>query len=174
LRRIRDSRVEVIAGNGCRLPFKDNSFDIVSSVDCLEHIPASKKVDFCSEIKRIAKKYVIIHCPADSLNGTFQGTIYDTRFLQWYRHRFKKDEPNTVEHLNSELPKIEELNKLFPDATIIGKQNCNVWLRYLKWCFTPYIRFFAGLIYKVSLMQKDNLPPYHACLLIWEKKKSDG
>ena len=89
--------------------------------------------------------------------------------MEWYRKRFRKDEENTLEHLNSGLPKIEELVSLFPGASIIGKQNGEVWLKYMKQEMTPYIRFIAGLFYKLFLSKKDDLPPYHACLIMWGK-----
>jgi len=170
LRAVGHSQVEVVAGDGCFLPFKDNSFDVVVSVDSLEHVAALKKVKYCRELKRVAKKFVIIHCPADSADGKFQGTTYDTKFLRWYQQRFKEDETNTVEHLNSKLPKVEELLQLFTDATVIGKQNAEIWLKYMTWEFSPYIRFVNGVVYKLHLQTKDDLPPYHACLLVWRKQ----
>jgi len=169
LNKIKNQRVEKVLGDGCDLPFPDNFFDTAISIDTLEHIPENEKGIFCSELKRVAKKYVIIHCPADSFDGKFQGTNYDERFLEWYRKRFRKDEENTLEHLNSGLPKIEELVSLFPGASIIGKQNGEVWLKYMKQEMTPYIRFIAGLFYKLFLSKKDDLPPYHACLIMWGK-----
>lgn len=159
LRRVDDSRIEVIAGDGCRLPFKDNAFDVVVSVDSLEHVPDSRKADYCRELKQVAKRYVIVHCPADSSDGKFQGTAYDTKFLDWYRHRFKKDELNTVEHLNSGLPKVEELSKLFPGATVMGKQNTEVWLKYVTSGRIPYLRLVTGSLYKLCLQRGDDLPP---------------
>ena len=170
LKRIQDPRIKVIAGDGCFLPFKDNSFDIVILVDCLEHIPDSKKILFCPELRRVARKCVIIHCPADNSDGRFQGTVYDRKFIKWYRKFYKKDEPNTSEHLKSGLPKIEKLAQSFPGAVIQGKQNGMVWIEYMKLGFTPYIRFITGIIYKAFLSRKDKAPPYHACLLIWRKE----
>lgn len=170
LRGISKSRLAIIAGDGCTLPLKDNSFDVVMSADSLEHVPDAKKANYCRELIRVARNYVIIHCPADSLDGKFQGTIYDTRFLEWYKHRFKKDEPNTLEYLKSGLPKIQELTRLFPRAIIMGKQNGEVWLRYMARARTPYLRFINGLFYKLRLQREDNTPPYHACLLVWRKR----
>lgn len=170
LKQIRSSRLMVITGDGSHLPFKDGSFDVVISIDSLEHVPDSKKPDYCCELKRVAKKYVIIHCPADSSNGKFRGTTCDTKFLQWYQQRFEKDELNIVQHLNSGLPKVEELAKLFPDAIIVGKQNVEVWLKYMRRAYTSYLRFLNGLFYKLSLQKKDDLSPYYACLLVWRKE----
>jgi ubiquinone/menaquinone biosynthesis C-methylase UbiE len=170
LRRVSDSKLEVIAGDGCRLPFRDNSFDVVLSVDSLEHVPDAKKADYCHELKRVTRRCVIIHCPADSSDGRFKGTAYDTKFLRWYKQRFKKDETNTAEHIRLGLPRVEELMRLFPRVAIAGKQNTWVWLRYMRWGYTPYVRLVVGLLYKLCLISKDNLPPCHACLLVWKKE----
>jgi len=114
LKMVGDSRLEAIAGDGCCLPFKDDSFDVVISVESLEHIPELKKAEYCRELKRVARRFVIIYCPADSADGRFQGTTYDVKLLQWYRQRFKKDDPNLMEHLNFRLPKVEELYSYLP------------------------------------------------------------
>lgn len=165
-----DSRLKIVAGDGCCTPFKDNAFDMVVSVDSIEHVPDSKKGDFCLELKRVARKYVILHCPADSSDSRFRGIAYDIKFLEWYRSRFKKDEPNTAEHLRSGLPKVEQLKKLFPGAIVTGKQNTEVWLRYMRWGCTPYLRLINGLFYKLCLLKRGALPPYHASLLAWRKE----
>jgi ubiquinone/menaquinone biosynthesis C-methylase UbiE len=169
LTEINDLRLGTVVGDGCRLPFKEGSFDIVICVDSLEHVPDSRKVAYCCELKRVAKRCVIIRCPADSADGEFQGTTYDAKFLEWYRQRFKKDEPNTLEHLNSGLPKLDELHRLFPEASVTGERNANVWFRQVTVSYTPYIRFVTGLLYKLCLQRKDDVPPYRACLLTWRK-----
>lgn len=163
------AQLDIVAGDGCCLPFRDNAFDVVVSVDSLEHIPDTNKEDFCRELKRVSRNYVILHCPADSNDNSFQGTVYDTKFLEWYRRRFRKNEPNTMEHLESGLPQIEELSILFPGCIIIGKQNSKTWLKYRVLQYTPYVRLTTGLIYKTFLQRRDHLPPYHACLLVWRK-----
>lgn len=45
---------------GKELPYKNNSFDIVLIVDCLEHVPQYQK--YLEEINRILKKDGIFHC----------------------------------------------------------------------------------------------------------------
>lgn len=165
----RQSSAEVVAGDGCHLPFKDGAFDVVVAVDSLEHVPDSKRAVYCHEMKRVAESYVIIHCPVDSSDGSFRGTAYDTTFLEWHRLKFGKDEPNTVEHLKYGLPKVEELQNLFPSAAIGGTQSGEIWLRCITWQYTPYKRLIVGLLYRFRLQKHDNSPPYHACLLVWRK-----
>jgi SAM-dependent methyltransferase len=54
-------RVERVAADATRLPFADNSFDCVFCAEVLEHIP--KVAEACSEIRRVAKREVIIGVP---------------------------------------------------------------------------------------------------------------
>jgi SAM-dependent methyltransferase len=169
LRTVAASRLAVVAGDGCSLPFKGDSFDVVVSVDCLEHIADSSKEAFCQELQRVARKYVILHCPADSSDGTFQGSYYDRKFLQAYQRIFGKPEPGALEHLRCGLPRTEALIALFPGSTIVGRQNCEVWLKYMVLGSIPFVKLITGLLYKVSLQRTADLPPYHACLLVWRK-----
>jgi hypothetical protein len=170
LEKIRDSRITAIHGDACCMALKDNSFDIAVSCDSLEHVSDTKKKKYCLEMKRVAKSYVIIHCPSDSADSNFQGTTCDIKFQQWYRNHFKRDESNTTEHLNSGLPRIDDLHKIFPGAIIVGKQNSEVWLSYMKKGSTPYIRYINGLVYKLHLQKLEDMPPYRACLLVWRKE----
>mgnify|MGYP005646097297 CR=1 FL=1 len=168
--RIKDSRINAILGDGCNMNLEDDSFDIVLSCDSLEHVPDNKKQSYLLELKRVAKRYVIIHCPVDSADGMFCGTKCDSEFQKWYRNRYKEDEPNTAEHLSSGVPTIEMLKEAFPGCSITGKQNSDVWFSYKKTEYAPYKRFFNALIYKLNQKKKDDTPPYHACLLFWEKR----
>src|SRR3989338_6308512 len=43
------------------MPFEDNSFDVVLCADTIHHIPDYEKA--IKELKRICKKYLIIHEP---------------------------------------------------------------------------------------------------------------
>ena len=62
---------DVIGGDiiaaGTHLPFKDKSFDIVVSLDTIEHVPAENRPQFLSETLRMAKKEVIIAAPMGTL-----------------------------------------------------------------------------------------------------------
>ena len=45
------------------LPFRENGFDLVMSTEVLEHLPAGGVEASCSEIQRVAKRYVLISVP---------------------------------------------------------------------------------------------------------------
>lgn len=161
--------LQAILADGCHLPFKDNDFDIVVSVASIEHVSNKSKPAYCNELKRVAKNIVIVYCPADSPDGTFQGTVFDQKYYDWYRHKFGAEEKNTREHLEAGLPTIEELLDLFPGAHLEGIQNGHVWLDIMKSKEVPYVGLLTTLRYNLFLKKKDISPPYYACLLVWKK-----
>jgi len=51
-------KIKYSLASGNKLPFKDKSFDVVSCVSTLDHVPNPKKA--FEEVCRVAKKYVLI------------------------------------------------------------------------------------------------------------------
>lgn len=78
-------KVNRVVGDGCELPFKDKAFDIVVSIDTVEHIPKFIRHNFYEELKRVHKKKIIITCPIQSNDGLFQGKKYDIIFQYLYQ-----------------------------------------------------------------------------------------
>ena len=60
-----DGKGDVLA-DGQRLPFASASFDIVTAIDTLEHLPRHRRLDFVSECWRVSARDVIIAAPYDS------------------------------------------------------------------------------------------------------------
>ena len=55
-----DPGITTIAGDGCRLPFRDNSFDVVFSNSVIEHLGnAERQVEFAAEVARVGAGYYI-------------------------------------------------------------------------------------------------------------------
>lgn len=52
-----------IVGDVLKLPFEDNSFDMAVGFEILEHLPFSSFADALGEMRRVAKKNVIISLP---------------------------------------------------------------------------------------------------------------
>lgn len=57
------SRVQCVKGDVTNLDFADNVFDLVFCAEVLEHIPSKQLGKACSEIVRVAKKYIAIGVP---------------------------------------------------------------------------------------------------------------
>src|SRR5438128_180392 len=49
--------------SGMGLPFADGSWDIVISCDTLEHIPPTGRAAFLAELRRVARRAVILAAP---------------------------------------------------------------------------------------------------------------
>ncbi|MFB3785924.1 MAG: methyltransferase domain-containing protein [bacterium] len=65
LDRVWEDRPHALRYDGGRLPFADRSFDIVTAVDTLEHVPPDQRPGFLSELARAARQAVILCGPYD-------------------------------------------------------------------------------------------------------------
>jgi hypothetical protein len=48
------------------LPFADGEFDVVTSCDVLEHMPAERRADHVAELVRVARRRLVVCCPYGS------------------------------------------------------------------------------------------------------------
>jgi SAM-dependent methyltransferase len=60
---LRYARVKVVRSDISALPFPDRSFDLVTCLEVLEHLPHKAFTDTLDQIARITRKYVIISVP---------------------------------------------------------------------------------------------------------------
>jgi len=161
-----------IVGDGCKLPFRDKTFDIVISVDTAEHIPRSIRHNFYQELKRVCKKRIILTCPMQSSDGMFQGKKYDILFQHFYRKEKGIEEPNTAQHITAGHPTIEEIRGALPDSMIYGYKNCDVWLKYMLFSSKPFLGLFCGLLYYLFWKKNDDKPPYWGAIIVWDSPES--
>jgi len=52
-----------VQGDACRLPFKTASFDVISALDVLEHIPSDMRENFISELARVSAGAILVSAP---------------------------------------------------------------------------------------------------------------
>jgi ubiquinone/menaquinone biosynthesis C-methylase UbiE len=128
---------------GVKLPFKDNSFDYVISVDMIEHLPHCERKKAIKEMVRVATKGLILTVPCE-----VKAQDQDKQLFDYYLKNYRKEEKMLKEHLNYGLPKTMEIQKLIKNS---GKEisvktipNVNLWLRsfYMKSFFStsPWFR----------------------------------
>lgn len=90
--------------SGTSLPFADNSFDYVISVDMLEHVHRNDRPDVIKELLRVASKQVYLAVPCGSL-----AEAHDKELDELYQ-RVKGERYHFFqEHVDNGLPAKEEL-----------------------------------------------------------------
>lgn len=160
-----------VIADGCNLPFKDSGFDIVVSVDVLEHIPQDVRKKFLEELKRVCRKSVLLHFVVHDPENGFLGKDADLKFQEWHIRRFKKPDPATAEHIAANHPSLKEVQVVFDNLAIIkGTQNVNIWFRYMTFR-SSIIGFLAGFLYYSLWKRRDGKPPFHGCFLKWDKNE---
>lgn len=164
-------RIKAVVITGMQLPFQNEQFDFVISVDTLEHIPKDKREKFLLELKRVSRKMVLIHFVMHDPQRNYLGRDGDLKFNQWYLKYFKKEQSWVSEHLKIEPPMCWEIEKVFEEAVITGTQNIDVWYNYITMQSKPLAGFLTGFRYMKKWKEKENLPPFHGCLVKWKNEK---
>ncbi|MFH1257104.1 MAG: class I SAM-dependent methyltransferase [Candidatus Diapherotrites archaeon] len=155
--------LNAVKADGASLPFKESEFDAAVSVASLEHVPKEKRTAYCSELKRVSKKAVVVYVPSG------RAAAFADKFLFHYRKVLGVKDNWTGEHIKQGLPSEAELLQWFPDAKIKRIQNVLVWIGSMKAMNIPYLNsFLPGLVNGV-LFFFQLLPPYYGRVLFWRK-----
>jgi len=160
-----------VCGDGCKLPFTDDSFDVAISLDTLEHLPRNLRPAFIEELKRIARRGVVLTCPLISADGIFQAREVDLSLSRAIEER-KGVQPGWLqEHIQQGHPTREELGELLPNAEVKGFENCITWLRFAEFYRQLFVWPLSALFYVAVLRKHDAGPPYRRAVVVWEKPK---
>jgi len=90
--------------SGTGLPFPDNSFDYVISVDMLEHVPESDRPNVIKELLRVASRRVFLAVPCGKLAEAHDRFLYEL-----YQQKKGERYHFFQEHVDNGLPVKEDL-----------------------------------------------------------------
>ncbi len=160
-------QMKQVSAQATKLPFPDKSFDIVISVDVLEHLPLKQRQPALTEAFRVAKQAVILAFPTGKLSHQ-----QDIQLDKLYKQKFNKPFPFLTEHLQYPLPQqqaiIKHIKVTCPNCTICTQGNRNLDLR--AWLMKGWITnnklvdiFFRKvlLVFLPFLKILDKYPPHY-------------
>ncbi len=132
-------------GSGLHLPFPDKCFEVVASIDALEHIPRSDRQKFLKELVRVSRSKLFMNYPeARSMDvQKIVLSVVDNKLIK--------------EHVDYELPNTKEitdfLKKLVPEIKIETKSYVNKYL-WMAWYVLFHTEKERGLT--LSKLLKEN------------------
>lgn len=97
-------------GSALDLPFEDDSFDVVTSIDVLEHISPRNRSLFLSELCRVCRSTVIIAAPFHHETTARLESLLDNS----HKNVLGTPHPWLNEHVVNGLPKFREIFEAMP------------------------------------------------------------
>jgi hypothetical protein len=135
--------IDWVAGDGCCLPFPDQSFDLVFSNSVIEHLGSwERQAQFAQEIARVGRSYFV-----QTPNRGFPVEQHLlTPFVHWLPRRWQRpivqrvtvwemvarpgapEREYYIQHYLADIRLLRagELTRLFPGARIVGERFCGV------------------------------------------------
>jgi hypothetical protein len=93
-----------VKGDWAALEFPDASFDLVVSVDTLEHIPRPRRAEFWRELLRVARHGVIVLAPF----GTPDVELAEELLFEYIKTELGAQHQQLKEHREYGLPRLDE------------------------------------------------------------------
>jgi GT2 family glycosyltransferase len=117
-----------VRASGWALPFGDGTFDLVCSMDTLEHIPPENRSGFLAELLRVTRDGLYLAFPFDSASNRWAESLV----VEYTRVALKDAVPALLEHKQFGLPDRDSVNSAFARLphTWVGfvQGNTDVWL----------------------------------------------
>ncbi|MFQ5894002.1 MAG: methyltransferase domain-containing protein, partial [Nitrospinota bacterium] len=103
---------DYVQASGAALPFGARAFDLVVTLDVLEHVPADQRVAVVRECARVSRAYLLIACPVSSERHILSEHMLNTFHTMICGHPIAMLE----EHRAAGLPQAEVMEKILEEA----------------------------------------------------------
>jgi SAM-dependent methyltransferase len=116
-----DDGITRLVADARALPFEDRSFDVVLTLDMLEHVVPADRPVVLRELARVTRRRLIAACPAGA-----PALDADRRLEAAYRRRGAQPPGWIAEHLDHGFPEPAELRDAlapFGDVRLIGNES---------------------------------------------------
>lgn len=166
--------------DGNALPFPDQSFDVVTSIDTLEHVPPGQRDGFIKELCRVSTYGVILACPFDEEHvDEADSIIRDFSITQ-----LGKQDRFLSEHEEFSLPNRQNILSCFTANGYSVAEFPNGYLP--RWVVMQMATFSMGVtpelhearaslnaIYNKTYYPADNCSPAYRYVMLATKKPVD-
>jgi GT2 family glycosyltransferase len=117
-----------VRASGMQLPFRDASFDLVCSLDTLEHVPDAARETLLGELLRVTRDGLYVAFPYDSASNRWAENI----ITQYAEVMLKNPIPALAEHREFGLPDRERITRFLTGTShplvTFGQGNTDIWL----------------------------------------------
>jgi hypothetical protein len=120
--------VKLVRGDGLALPFRDGAFDVAMSSTTLHHFSGEAAVRFLTELRRVARRGVVIADLRRSVLGYLGARLLAA--TAWRRHRYARhDGPASVRRAYT----VSEVRGLLKAACLDGEVRRRPFFRLSVW-----------------------------------------
>ena len=123
-------RTGFVQGDGRAAPFGDGSFDLVTCLDTLEHVPRESREALILDLLRVSRDFIVIIAPFADENVQLAEQILD----EFIRQTLKAEHEQLKEHLTYGLPRLGDIVQLLEEEGVL------------------YIDFPSGYLYNWLIM----------------------
>ena len=154
-------KLEKRVGSGLKIPFPDKSFDVVISVDTLEHISPKDRPKVIQEMRRVAKKEIIIAVP------TGEGSLEQDKKLSLEYQKIHREPYHFLEEqIGFGLPGEDEIKSAMGDNVRVEKNEPlalrNFLMRgWMSKSFPVKVFYWKILLLTIPLFKLFDRPPFY-------------
>ena len=135
-----------VVGSGSELPFIDGAYDVVVSMDTLEHIPQENRKAFIAEMCRTCRLGIILICPVHHPLTVLSEELLNKLIFQL----FERVHPALAEHIAYGLPREDDITSWISSSGFSGISYAEGFLP--NWLFMMIIKH-------LTMKRSDNLQP---------------